>query len=172
MFYKIIMVFNMLMSFFAGMSSNIPLIPIEENKPYEHEKEGIVATIEIPKISLAYHLYDKNDERSNLDEGLIFLKTSATPDELGGNVIIAGHNGGKKEVYFKNLYKVKIGDIIYLTYHKKSYRYEITNIYTVPKTGEVEVIRDSSKSSITLITCHGSNQQLIVIGEQKNNTSR
>ena len=43
-------------------------------------------------------------------------------------------------------------------------------MYKVVKTGKVSFKRDSNKKTITLITCYGTSEQLIVIGEQKSNT--
>lgn len=127
------------------------------------------AILKIPSISLNQYLYDKEDSRNNLDERLIFLESSTTPDKEGGNVIIAGHSGFGDIAYFKNLYKVKLKDKIYLTYHEKEYIYEVIKKYKVPKTGEVEVIRDPNDKVITLITCYGPKEQIIIIGKQKSN---
>ncbi len=130
-------------------------------------KKEVDIRLTIPSISLNQVLYEKEDERNKLEERLIFLKSSSTPEIKGGNVIIAGHSGYGNIAYFKDLYKIKIKDDIFLTYHGKKYQYEVVRKYKVPKTGEVEVIRDPNDSSITLITCYGSKEQLVVIGKQK-----
>lgn len=135
------------------------------NKP-SIKYEDYDAILKIPSISINQYLYDLGDKRNNLDERLIFLNGSSTPEKEGGNVIIAGHSGFGNISYFKNLYKIKLKDEIYFTYHGKEYIYEVVNKYKVPKTGEVEIIRDPNISSITLITCYGSKKQLVVIGKQ------
>jgi LPXTG-site transpeptidase (sortase) family protein len=127
------------------------------------EQDTPIATLKIPAISLSQKLYENGD----INQHLIFLEDSAKPSEKGGNVIIAGHSGYGDIAYFKNLYQLQKGDDIWLTYQNQKYHYIVTSSYKVPKTGEVEIIRDSQKNTITLITCYGKNQQLIVIGEQK-----
>ncbi len=134
------------------------------------EQDTAIAFLDIPKINLFQKLYAKGDIHNRLEENIIFLASSSMPDEEGGNVILAGHSGYGKIAYFKNLYKLKRNDSIYLHYQGKDYEYSIIKIYEVPKTGEVEAIRDPHKKSITLITCYSKEKQLIVVGEQKNST--
>ena len=102
-----------------------------------------------------------------MDKNIIFLPSTKTPEEEGGNVILAGHSGFGKTAYFKNLYQLKIGDQILLTFLGKQYVYFVSRTYSVDKTGKVEVIRDPNKKTITLITCAGTKKQFVVIGEQK-----
>lgn len=144
-------------------------IPKVNNFDFIKEEEPI-ATLKIPAISLSHELYAKDDKNNNLNERLVFLKSSAEPNEEKGNVIIAGHSGFGEIAYFKNLYKLKLGDVIYLTYKGQNYTYKIADMYKVLKTGKIEVVRDSNKKTITLITCYGNKEQLVIIGEQKSNT--
>ncbi len=145
-------------------------IPIINKENVVINETSKFATLEIPAISLTHDLYEIGDERNDLDKRLIFLNSSSTPEEKKGNVIIAGHSGFGDIAYFRNLYKLKLGNKIYLTYQGKKYTYIIVDMYKVVKTGKVSVKRDSNKKTITLITCYGTSEQLIVIGEQKSNT--
>lgn len=149
------------------LDSSASLLKLNIPFPIMETDNGSIATLEIPSISLKQELYDKNDVRNNLNEHIIFLPSSSTPDKDKGNVIIAGHNGLTNAAYFKNLHRLKLGDMISLTYYGKSYTYKVVDMYKVAKTGQVEVIRDSNKRTITLITCSGNKDQLVVIGEQK-----
>ena len=81
------------------------------------------------------------------------LSTSAYPDKSLGNVILAAHSGTGYLAFFKNLYKLELGDEAKIIYKGYVYTYKIVNIYTVPKTGTVKVVRDYHKSCLTLITC-------------------
>ncbi len=167
MLFKIIVVLTSIWHTILGFTPSTSMLFPKLDIHFPFIEKDSIATLEIPAISLKQDLYDKNDERSNLDEKLIFLKSSSTPEEESGNVIIAGHSGFGEVAYFKNLYKLKLGDTILFTYYNKNYSYQIVDMYKVPKTGQVEVIRDSNKKTITLITCFGNNEQLVVIGEQK-----
>lgn len=162
------LVFMAILNFFHAI--RIPFFMQNIKIDLSNLKKETVATLMIPSISLEQDLYSKGDKRNNIDERLVFLESSSTPEIEKGNVIIAGHSGYGEIAYFKNLYKLKLGDKIYLTYLQKKYTYQIVDMYKVPKTGKVEVIRDSNKKTITLITCYGNKEQLIIIGEQKSNT--
>lgn len=162
------LIFMAILNFFHAI--RIPFFLSNITVDFSSLKKETVAALTIPSISLEQELYSKDDKRNNIDERLIFLDSSSTPDIEKGNVIIAGHSGYGDIAYFKNLYKLKLGDLVYLTYFQKKYTYQIVDMYKVPKTGKVEVIRDSNKKTITLITCSGNKEQLIVIGEQKSNT--
>lgn len=135
-------------------------------------KDTVNAYLTIPKISVSRPIYDKEDIRSNIDENIVFVETSDTPIVKNGNVIIAGHSGSETVSYFKNLYKLKNGDAIYLEYKKYKYKYIVDNIYLVNKTGKVEIRRDDTIETITLITCFGKDKQLVIIGNKANKTKK
>jgi len=129
---------------------------VENNQP-KH-----LALLKIPSINLEQPLYDiKNND---IDKNIIFLESSDMPTVHNGNVIIAGHSGASSVSYFKYLYKLKIGDLIYLEYNDKIYKYQIDNRYFVNKTGSVEIIRDNNVKTLTLVTCYGKDKQLVLIG--------
>lgn len=134
-------------------------------------KNGITtyeAYLNIPKINLSQPIYAKDSKENDLDKNIIFIESSDTPLTKNGNVIIAGHSGSATVSFFKNLYKLKNGDIIYLEYKDNIYEYIVTKIYKVKKTGKVEIRRDSNVNSLTLITCHGVDSQLVIISNLKN----
>lgn len=170
MLFKFLKMMMSFLSLFLGIKLNLlPTFSGLDLLNKQIEKENI-ATLAIPAISLEQDLYAKDDERSNIDERLVFLSSSSSPEKEKGNVIIAGHSGFGDIAYFKNLYRLKLGDNIFLTYNNKQYRYQIVDMYKVPKTGKIELVRDSNKKTITLITCYGNKEQLVIIGEQKSNT--
>lgn len=140
---------------------------IFDNNVFSYE-----AHLKIPKIGLSQFIYDKEDERSDLEKNLIFVDDSDTPLTNNGNVIIAGHSGSTTVSYFKNLYKLRIGDIIYLEYDSYVYKYEVDYKYLVEKNGHVEIIRDNNKESLILITCYGNDKQLVVISNKIGQTKK
>ncbi len=170
MVFKFIKVISTIFSIILGIQINNPFSLPKLDIPLVEKQEKTIAKLTIPAISLEQYLYDKDDDRSNLDERLIFLQSSDYPYEEKGNVVIVGHSGFGEVAYFKNLYRLKLGDIIILNYNNKEFIYKIVDMYKVYKTGEVEIVRDSNKKAITLITCYGNKEQLVVIGEQKSNT--
>ena len=129
-------------------------------------KTNYIAVIKIPKINLEKGLYPKGHNLNNVNKNIEILKDSNMPNEDKGNFILAGHSGTAKISYFKNLYKLEIGDEIKIYYETKEYKYRITNIYLIDKTGQALIKRDVNKTSITLITCKSkSDNQYVFIGE-------
>ena len=132
-----------------------------KNEVLEDEYLGIIS---IPKIGLRKKLYDIGSYRNDVDRNIEILASSKMPDVMGGNFILAAHNGNTSLGYFRDLYKLKVGDEVTIDYKNKNYVYEVSKIYDVLKTGEVAIKRDKSQSTITLITCLGNDRQLVVIG--------
>ena len=136
----------------------------EALKVTNDEKLGV---IEIPKISLKRYLYKIEVDQNDVNKNIEVLKSSDMPDVKGGNLILAGHNGNTSAGHFRNLHKLSLGDDIIVNYKGKSYNYEVSKIYDVLKTGTVAIKRAKNKNTITLITCLGSDRQLVVIGYLK-----
>lgn len=136
----------------------------EALKVTNDEKLGV---IEIPKINLKRYLYKVDAYQNNVDKNIEVLKSSDMPDVKDGNLILAGHNGNTSVGHFRNLHNLSLADDIIVNYKGKSYNYEVSKIYDVLKTGTVAIKRDKNKNTITLITCLGSDRQLVVIGYLK-----
>ena len=98
------------------------------------------------------------------------VKGSTYPDVLNGNFILAAHSGSSYLAYFKNLYKLNIGDEAIVTYQNKKYTYKIVNIYEQEKTGKIAIYRDMNKTCLTLVTCtkDSKTKQTIYILELQN----
>ena len=141
-------------------------IHIEETYNLQEETD-VEISLSIPKLAFNRLLYPLGDSRNSLEQNIIFIEGSSMPDQIGGNVVIAGHSGNSKISYFKDIHKLDIGDIFFLKYRGIDYRYEIAKRYLVEKTGKVEVIRDRRKKTATLITCYGKDKQLVIIAYLK-----
>ena len=123
--------------------------------------------IEIPKINLKKGLYDINSKYNNVNRNIYVVPSSNYPNIINSNLILASHSGSSSISYFKNLYKLVVGDDIYINYDNKDYHYQITKIYTENKTGKVRITRNKKKTTLTLITCTkgDNNTQTIYICE-------
>ena len=55
--------------------------------------------------------------------------------------------------YFKDLYKLDVGDKAYVSYKGVKYTYKIVKIYKQKKQGYVTIYRDPDKTTLALITC-------------------
>ena len=144
--------------------SNIKTQEKEEVK--EQKIINYIAVLKIPKINLVRGLVEPSSYLNNVNYNLEFLDESDMPDKSNGNVIIAGHSGNSRISFFKNLYKLVIGDEIFIDYKNDTYKYQIVDIYEIEKTGTAEIIKKENTTTITLITCkHNTNKQIIIIAE-------
>lgn len=112
-----------------------------------------IGYLSIPDINLKKGFTKKESKYNTVSKNIQILASSDYPDQENGNVILAAHSGNSSVSYFNKLYLLNIGSNLYIEYNNIKYTYEISNIYTVLKTGNVEVKRDKNKSTLTLITC-------------------
>lgn len=132
-----------------------------QNKKSEEEK--YIASIKIPKINLEKGLVSKGNKNNNVKKNIQILKDSDSPEKENGNVILAAHSGTSKVAFFRDLYKLTIEDEVIITYNKKIYKYKVTNIYDIDKTGKAQIIRNHGKNTLTLITCRQKTKKQIII---------
>lgn len=133
---------------------------------YSDNRFHYVAILEIPQIDLKMGLVGKNSNDNNVDKNIQILDGSEFPNKINTNLILASHSGTSKVSFFNDLYKLSIGDTIYIYYNDYKYIYKLDNIYEIKKTGAVDIIRNKDKNTITLITCKNNddNTQVIYIG--------
>lgn len=122
----------------------------EEVDPY---LEYYIGTISIPKINLNKGFVDLNSKYNTVSKNVQIVKGSDYPDVINGNFILAAHSGNSYLAYFKNLYKLELDDLAYITYKNKTYTYKIVNIYEQEKTGQIAIYRNQERTCLTLITC-------------------
>ena len=138
----------------------------EKNQIYT-DIESYIGYLEIPKIKFKRGFYNIDSNLNDVESNIEIIKGSVFPNVTNGNLIIAGHSGTGWKAFFKNLYKLEIGDEAIVTYGGITYKYKITNIYKEPNTGKVSIKRNHDKTTLTLITCtkDDSSTQTIYIAE-------
>ena len=147
--------------------------PAESVEPTQEEKKVIeynyIGYLEIPKIGLKKGFVSKDSRYNDVEKNIYIVPESSYPDVQGGNFMIAGHSGTGWRAFFNYLYKLNQGDEIIVTYNGNKYRYVIDNIYTQPKTGTIKILRDSSRTTLTLVTCTNNTEdsQTVYIAYQK-----
>ena len=140
----------------------------EETKTKKYQDiESYIGYLEIPKIKFKRGFYNITSKLNTVEANIEIIKGSDMPDVTNGNLIIAGHSGTGWKAFFKNLYKLEVGDEAIVTYAGINYKYKITNIYKQKNTGTVSIKRNYDKSTLTLITCtkDDSSTQTIYIAE-------
>jgi len=129
---------------------NEEVIVKEENKEvivkdetnYIPEIYYYIGFIEIPKINLKKGFLDINNKDNNISKNVTVHEYSNYPNIENGNFILVAHSGTAYISFFKNLYKLDINDLAYIYYDDYKYTYQISDIYTVDKTGFVNIKRD------------------------------
>jgi len=128
--------------------------PVETEQPVKKRPTyNYIGILEIPNINLKQGFLDINSKYNHVDYNIAIIQTSTYPDVDKGNFILASHSGNSYISYFKNLYKLGVGDYAYIYYNNIKYTYQIVNIYNVEKTGKVAIYRNSNATCLTLITC-------------------
>ena len=127
--------------------------PIVEQPEEETKNPDYLGILTIDKINLEQGFYDRNNPDNNVSKNITFLEPSNYPDEKNGNTILVAHSGSSHIAYFKHLYQLKVGDIAKIEYKGKTYIYKINNIYNEEKDGDVTIYRDTSRNTLTMITC-------------------
>ena len=120
---------------------------------YKIDYSKYLGVLRIPKIGLKRGFYGADNKYNNIEYNVTLLKGSDLPDVTNGNLILIAHSGDAYISYFRYLYKLKKGDLAYVTYNGMEYKYKIVNIYKERKTGVVTVKRNINKTTLTLITC-------------------
>ena len=150
---------------------------VEEVKEAEEHVDNInyeyIGTLLIPKINLKKGFVAKDSPYNNVDQNILVVSVSDYPDVVNGNLILAGHSGTGYKAFFRDLYKLQLGDTAQIIYQNKQYDYRITKIYKQQKSGKIAIYRDYNKTTLTLVTCSkdDNQHQTIYILELVNQTS-
>ncbi|MDE5539099.1 MAG: sortase, partial [Bacilli bacterium] len=116
------------------------------------------AILKIPKINLSQEIFPTSSPMNNVDKNILLHDESILPSVSPSHVILASHSGTSNIAYFKNLYKLKVNDLVYFYYNDYLYTYEIMKIEEQPKTGTLYLSVEYT-DILTLITCTKNNNQ-------------
>ncbi len=125
----------------------------QQEPTYEVNYSNYLGVLEIPKIGLKRGFYNTDSRYNSIQYNVTLVQGSSMPDVVNGNLILIAHSGDAYISFFAYLYRLNIGDYAYVTYNQQKYKYQIVNIYTVPKIGIVSINRNYSKTTLTMITC-------------------
>lgn len=138
-----------------------------ENTSYVIDYSKYLGVLEIPKIGLKRGFYNVGSKYNDIKYNVTMVEGSTLPDVPNGNLILMAHSGDAYISYFAYLYRLNVGDMVYVTYAGVKYNFQIVNIYEVEKNGAVVIRRDYNKTSLTMITCTKNNDatQTVYISE-------
>ena len=121
------------------------------NKPVDYSK--YLGVLEIPRIGLKRGFYGTDSKYNNINYNVTVVGGSTMPDVVNGNLILMAHSGDAYISYFAYLYLLKVGNLAYVTYQGTTYKYQVVNIYNIPKNGTAIINRNKERTTLTLITC-------------------
>lgn len=126
-----------------------------------------LGVLEIPRIGLKRGFFGTDSKYNDIEHNVTLVRGSTMPDIVSGNLILMAHSGDAYISYFAYLYRLTIGNDIYVTYKNNKYHYKLVNIYDVDKTGSVKIIRNYDRTTLTLITCtkNDDSKQTVYIAE-------
>lgn len=129
--------------------------------PLEWKGYDVSAKLEIPSIKLETYILKNYSEHALQISVVKFW--GANPNEIG-NFCVVGHNYQNNHM-FKNLYKLKIGDSIFVSDNKNGkLEYRVNDMYTVlPKQTSCLSQKTNGKRELTLITCTKDSKERIII---------
>ena len=149
-------------------------VPVSENVTKEEDTTTYVidyskylGVLEIPKIGLKRGFYNVDSRYNNIRYNVAMVAGSDLPDVNNGHLILMAHSGNAYYSYFAYLFRLGVGDMVFVTYNGLQYVYQIVNIYDVPKNGVVTIHRNNERTTLTMITCtHGNDfSQTVYISE-------
>lgn len=117
------------------------------------EGTGVMAYVEIPKISVNLPIYH-SDDAEILEKGIGHIEGTALP--VGGegcHCVLTGHSGVAGKRLFSDIDKLTEGDVFYIHVLNNTLAYEVTDINTVlpHETEYLESVED--EDLCTLVTC-------------------
>ena len=156
------LIVNIDVDYINETDTNIDNPPLKEQPIINY-----LAFLEIPKINLNQGILPKTSYYNNVNYHVQILDISDLPDVINGNMVLAAHSGSSNIAYFKNLYKLTKDDKASIIYNNKKYSYQVVNIYNQVKKGSLNIYRDLTKTTLTLITCtkNDKNSQTVYILE-------
>ena len=126
------------------------------------KKYDTVGVVKIPKINLTYPILSKTTDALMKVAPCKFH--GANPNEVG-NLCIIAHNYRRKGVFFSDVPKLKVGDIVEIQdLSQRKIQYEVYDIHTVfPDNVEDTTQKTNGRKEVTLITCTNDNAQRVIV---------
>lgn len=117
-------------------------------------EDNIAGYIEIPRMEAKLPLY-LGASGYNMSKGAVHLTETSLP--IGGentNCVIAAHRGYSRAAMFRNIEKLQIGDMIYVTNLWETLHYKAVEFKVIDPTEKSKVLIQTKRDLVTLITCH------------------
>lgn len=132
--------------------------------------DEIFGVLSIPAIDLEMPIFLGATEQ-HMADGAAHLSQTSLP--IGGentNCVIAGHRGYNGASYFRDIDKLKVGDVVSVTNLWEELTYRVCEIKIIDPHDVTEILIQPGRELLTLLTCHpyasGGRQRYVVYCER------
>lgn len=131
--------------------------------------DGMMGTLEIPKISVSYPIYHGVSEEI-LAKGIGHLEDFSLP--VGGentHAVLTGHRGLPSSKLLTRLDEMKEGDLFFIRTGSQTLAYQVSDIRVISPEDVDSLVIEDGKDQVSLITCtpYGLNtHRLVVTGDR------
>lgn len=142
---------------------------LEESSDYFNilnlDEKGLIGNIVIPKINVNLPIYHGTSEEV-LQKGVGHLQNTSLP--VGGestHSVLSGHTGLSSAKLFTDLDKLEEGNVFYIKTLGETLAYEVDQIKIVEPHETSDLLIESDKDYITLVTCtpYGINSHRLLV---------
>ena len=116
-------------------------------------EEEVFGVISILSLDVEMPIY-LGASAENLALGAAHLSQTSLP--IGGentNCVIAGHRGWRGGAYFRDIPKLKAGDLVQITNLWKTLTYQVTEVKTIYPQSSTALLIQPGRDLLTLMTC-------------------
>lgn len=116
--------------------------------------EEMIGYLTIPRMDIELPIY-LGANKDNLAKGAAHLTQTSLP--VGGentNAVIAAHRGMSTAAMFRDIEALQIGDEVTITNFRETLYYRVVEIKVINPTDIEEILIQSGRDLVTLITCH------------------
>ena len=120
----------------------------------EYMDSDAVGVISIPAMDVELPLY-LGASTGNMAKGAVVLGSTSCP--IGGsdtNCVIAAHRGYSGIPYFREINRLSVGDMVYITNPWETLAYSVTGWEIVTPDSMDQIKIQPGKDMVTLVTCH------------------
>lgn len=139
------------------------------NEALDLSGDGVMCTINIPKVRLELPVYHTTDE-SVLSHGVGHLQGTSLP--IGGDsshCVLSGHTGLPTMKIFDNLDQLEVGDYFVISVLGEDHAYEVTSIEVVLPDETDSLVIERGRDLCTLVTCtpYGINSHRLLVHAER-----
>lgn len=131
--------------------------------------DGVMGTINIPKIHLELPIYHGTEE-STLEHGVGHLQGTSLP--IGGessHCVLSGHTGLPTMKIFDSLDQLEVGDYFIISVLDEDHAYEVTSVEVVLPDETDSLVIERGRDLCTLVTCtpYGINSHRLLVHAER-----